>query len=290
MKGLEEISVKEPKISTPVMPEGAWLVDTHCHLDMEAFAGDLDAVLDRAKHQGIASIITIGIDLPSSQKAIEIAQHHPGIHASVGLHPHDVQGVTDKTYTALLDLIDSHREQVVAYGEIGLDYVKIHSEPDLQRRHFRLQLEMAKDLQLPVIIHDREAHDDTLRILQECGPFPHGGVMHCFSGDCTFAEKIIALGFHISIPGVVTFKSATDMQDVARNLPLSALLLETDGPFLAPHPRRGKRNEPSYILHTAAFIARLRDIALGQLARVTTAHAHSLFHLNIPMLSPESHP
>ncbi len=286
MKGQEEVSVKDPEISVPILPTGARLIDTHCHLDMEAFNDDLEAVLDRAKQQGIDSIITIGIDLPSSRKAIKLAQQYPCIHAAAGIHPHDLHAITETTYTALMELIDTHREQVVAYGEIGLDYVKKHSEPGLQRQHFRLQLEMAKDLQLPVIIHDREAHDDTLQILRECGPFPQGGVMHCFSGDYAFAEKIIGLGFHISIPGVVTFKNALALQDVARKLPLSALLLETDGPFLAPHPWRGKRNEPSFMLHTAAFIAGLRDIALDRLAHVTTANAFSLFHLSTSMSPP----
>ncbi len=272
--------MKDLKTNTFVLQEGTQLIDTHCHLDMDAFSNDLEAVLGRAEQHRIESIITVGTDLASSQKAIELAQQHPCIIASAGIHPHDVHSATDSTYTSLMELIETHRDQVVGYGEIGLDYIKTRSEPSLQRQHFRLQLEMAKDLQLPIIIHDREAHEDTLRILQECGPFSHGGVMHCFSGDSAFAERIMALGFYISIAGVVTFKNAVGLQEVARKIPLSSLLLETDGPFLAPHPWRGKRNEPSFVLHTAAFIAKLRDIPLVQLAQATTANAVSLFHLN----------
>lgn len=281
---LEEFSVKDPKNDAPSLPEDARLIDTHCHLDMDAFNGDLEAVLDRAKQHGVEYIITIGIDLPSSDKAIQLARRFPGIRASAGIHPHDAHSIADSTYAALLELIGSHRDQVVAYGEIGLDYAKKHSEPGLQRQHFRLQLEMAKDLQLPLIIHDREAHEDILRILQECGPFSRGGVMHCFSGDYAFAQKVMELGFHISIPGIVTFKNALDLQEVARKIPLSSLLIETDGPFLAPHPWRGKRNEPAFVIFTAACIAKLRGIPLDQLARATTSNAMSLFRLNTPSL------
>lgn len=272
--------MKDPKNDAPVLPKDIQLIDTHCHLDMDAFDGDLEAVLDRAEQHGVKSIITIGVDLQSSHKAIQLARRFPCILASAGIHPHDVHSVTDSTYTSLLDLIHSHRDLVVGFGEIGLDYAKKRSEPALQRQHFRQQLEMAVDLRLPVIIHDREAHEDTIRILQECGPFSRGGVMHCFSGDYTFAKKVMELGFHISIPGIVTFKNAVDLQEVARKIPLASLLVETDGPFLAPHPWRGKRNEPAFVAYTADFIAKLRGIPLDLLALATTANAVSLFRLD----------
>jgi len=258
-KGLEEFSVKDLKCTVPALPEDTHLVDTHCHLDMEVFNNDLEAVLDRARQHRVDTIITIGIDLPSSQKAIELAQKYPAVWASAGIHPHDVHSVTDATYTALLELIETHRDQVVGYGEIGLDYAKKRSHPDLQRQHFRRQLEMAIALQLPVIIHDRDAHEDTIRILQDCGPFSCGGVLHCFSGDIAFAQKIIDLGFHISIPGIVTFKNAVDLQKVARMIPLSSLLVETDGPFLAPHPWRG-----SHRMHIVGVRGKERAVRLDQ--------------------------
>ena len=266
--------------NTPAtLPEGCHLIDTHCHLDMDAFSCDLEMVLVRAKKCGIEFIVTIGIDLPSSQTAVHLAEQHSFIRASVGIHPHDVHSATDAMYLSLSQLIDTNRELVVGYGEIGLDYVKKHTDPELQRKHFKRQLEIAKEFELPVIVHDREAHDDILRILQDCGPYPGGGVMHCFSGDYAFAQRILDLGFHISIPGIVTFKNATGLQEVARMVPLSALLVETDGPFLAPHPWRGQRNEPSFLLQTATFIAGLRNISLGELADVTSANAISLFGL-----------
>ncbi len=279
--------MKDQKNDTPVLAEGAQLVDSHCHLDMASYAGDLEAVLERARQHKVAAIITIGIDPASSKAAVRLAQQHPEIWASAGIHPHDLQTVSDSTFAELFEFIEKNRAWIVGYGEIGLDYAKQRSEPDLQRRHFQIQLEMAKNLNLPVIIHDRDAHQDTLDLLRECGPFPAGGVMHCFSGDYHFAGKILDLGFFISIPGIVTFKNAADLRQVAAEIPLSSLLLETDGPFLAPHPWRGKRNEPSYVLHTAACVAALRGISLSLLARATTANAVALFDLHRPKQSAE---
>jgi TatD DNase family protein len=288
MKGLEDRSVTNPISDNPIPPEGTSLVDTHCHLDMREFENDFDMVLNRAKNHGVDSVITIGIDLASSRKAIGLARKYPCIWASVGVHPHDVHSATDETYAAIEDLIETNHHLVVGYGEIGLDYLKKRSEPELQRRHFRRQLEMAKKHRLPAIIHDRDAHEDTIRILHETGPFPNGGVMHCFSGDMDFAGKIVDLGFHISIPGIVTFKNAHDLHEVAQKVPLTSLLVETDGPFLAPHPWRGKRNEPAYVLYTADYIAKLRDIPLVELAKATTANAKSLFRLSTSQPSASS--
>lgn len=281
--------MKDPEYDMRILPSTATLVDTHCHLDMSDFEDDLANVLDRALGQGVESLITIGIDLTSSQRAIELARQHSCIWAAIGVHPHDVHSATEATYATLEALITVNRDLIVGYGEIGLDYVKKRSEPELQRQHFKRQLEMAKKLRLPIIIHDRDAHTDTLSILKEYGPFPCGGVMHCFSGNLAFAEKIIDLGFFISIPGIVTFKNAHDLHDVARMIPLTSLLVETDAPFLAPHPSRGKRNEPSFVVHTAACIARLRDIPLAELAHATTANATSLFQFT-PHKPPHSTP
>lgn len=255
------------------------LIDTHCHLDMGSFADDLDDVLKRANDHKITTILSIGIDEDSSRKAVQLAHRYRMIFATIGIHPHDVDNILADTFGNLSRLAEQNRTQVVGYGEIGLDYMKNYSPPETQRQQFRNQLDLARDLKLPVIIHDREAHEDTLTILRQAAPFDHGGVLHCFSGDYTFALQIIDLGLHLSIPGIVTFKNSRDLQEVATRIPLDTMLLETDGPFLAPEPWRGKRNEPYFILYTAEKIAQLRDIDLNDLADQTTSNARKLFHL-----------
>lgn len=263
----------------PSLSPGISLIDTHCHLDMDAYGKDLDEVLQRASRHHVRHIITIGIDVESSKGAVALAQRYANISATIGVHPHDVDSITSATYDILGDLAEKNREHIVGYGEIGLDYVKEYSAADSQRRHFANQLILARDLSLPVVIHDREAHEDTLRILKETGAGTHGGVMHCFSGDLEFAQRVLDLGFYISIPGVVTFKNAVALQEVARTIPLKSMLIETDGPFLSPHPLRGKRNEPVNVVYTADFIASLRDIPLDEIAAETTANACTLFQL-----------
>jgi TatD DNase family protein len=267
---------KEPAIPVTDLP----LVDTHCHLDMDAYANDLETVLQNAISHNIAAIISIGIDLASSAKAVELAKRHRMIAASVGIHPHDIDNITSATLSALADIVEQNREYIVGYGEIGLDYAKKYSLPENQRRQFRNQLDLANCLHLPVIIHDREAHEDVLAILKASGPLNYGGVLHCFSGDLDFARTCIDLGLHISIPGTVTYKNADTVREVAKNVPLTSLLLETDGPFLAPHPNRGKRNEPAFVLSTAQAVAELRGIALEDLAKQTSLNAKTLFGLH----------
>ncbi len=269
--------------SLPLLSSHVSLIDTHCHLDMDAYAEDLDEVLQRASDNRVNHIISIGIDIESSQKAIALATSNNNISATIGVHPHDVDTMSATTYDTLGEIADKYRQQIVAYGEIGLDYVKEYSAADNQRRHFANQLALAKSLSLPVVIHDREAHEDTLRIIKEAGKNDAGGVMHCFSGDLELAKTVIDLGFHISIPGVVTFKNASALQEVARTIPLETMLVETDGPFLSPHPLRGKRNEPVNVLYTADFIAQLRQIDLDVIAHQTTANACKLF--NLPPIS-----
>jgi TatD DNase family protein len=229
----------------------------------------------------------VGIDEKSSRQAISLAEKYPMIKATIGIHPHDVTNIHPHTLDILARLVEENRDLVVGYGEIGLDYAKKYSPLEIQRRHFRSQLALAKDLRLPVIIHDREAHDDILRILKEATPFPHGGVMHCFSGDMRLAEQVLELGFYISIPGVVTFKKAMDVQETARLVPLNALLLETDGPFLAPDPWRGKRNVPAYLLHTAQKVADLRGITINEVAQRTSANTMALFRFSVDFPLPE---
>ncbi|MBU1406504.1 MAG: TatD family hydrolase [Proteobacteria bacterium] len=272
-----EKTTRKIEIALPVPGNGAVLIDTHCHLDMSAYAADYDAVLARASAAGVTRIITVGIDLESSRRAIALAEQHQGIYATVGVHPHNVAELGEESYTELRGLCSHPR--VVAYGEIGLDYVKNYAPIALQKEHFARQVTLAKELQLPLVVHDREAHDDVMEILEAAGPFPAGGVMHCFSGDAVFARRVLALGFYISIPGVVTFAKAEMLHEAVREIPLASLVLETDGPFLAPVPKRGRRNEPQLMLFTAQKVAELKGVSLEEVARQTTINAVHLFGL-----------
>lgn len=273
------MSKKKKDIFLPSLGAGEELIDTHCHLDMEAYSDDLEAVLSRSRRAGVSRIVTVGIDRESSEKAIRLAETCDGVYATVGVHPHNVQDFSDEGDYDVLRLLCRH-EKVVAYGEIGLDYVKDYAPIPLQKEHFARQLSLAGEFSLPVVIHDREAHADILDMLKAAAPFTAGGVMHCFSGDAEYAREVLDFGFLISIPGVVTFSKAEVLQDAVRNIPLSSLILETDGPFLAPVPHRGRRNEPSYLIHTAQMVADLKGISLAEVARQTTQNAIRLFSLN----------
>jgi len=255
----------------------AELIDTHCHLDMDAYQADLDSVIQSASSHGIKRIITIGIDYPSSQEAVALSGRYPNVYATIGFHPHDAQRATPASLQQMADLGSLH--EVVGYGEIGLDYVKDYAPRDVQRKVFSQQLHLAKELHLPIVIHDREAHEDVCDLIRTAGPFPEGGVMHCFSGDRQLAEKMIGMGFYISIPGVATFANAHILHEVIRTTDLRHMLLETDGPFLAPVPFRGKRNEPKLMLYTAQKVAELKQTSIDEVARITTANAVRLFHL-----------
>ncbi len=278
-KEYREAYLKKTHQNIPKIPSNAYLVDTHCHLDMGAYKGDLAEVLNRSLQHNIKYIITIGIDLSSSKRAAELAQKSDMLYATVGVHPHDVDNTNRKTYSSLVEIVESASAKIVGYGEIGLDYVKKYSSVEEQRKQFQYQLSLGQELNLPVIIHNREADEDMLTILKNAAPFPRGGVMHCFSGDVDFAKKVLDLGLHISIPGIVTYKNAHTLKEVVRELPLSTMLLETDGPFLSPTPYRGKRNEPFYILYTAEEVARIRDTSLENICLHTTKNAIQLFKL-----------
>lgn len=273
--------MKKTKPPIPVLPANSFLIDSHCHLDMTDYKDDLEEVLTRARTQGVHSIITIGIDEKSSFAAVELAKKHSMIKATVGIHPHDVEQTDDTSYDRLKILVSDNCEHIVAYGEIGLDYAKQYSEPTVQKIAFRKQLIIAKELGLPVVIHNRDAHRDTLEILRQLGPFPQGGVMHCFSGDLRLAEQVIELGFSISIPGVVSFKNGKILQEVVTQTPLESLLLETDGPFLAPVPWRGKRNEPAFLPYTAQKIAELKKISIEEVAEQTSSNVQKLFNYTV---------
>ncbi|OPY93362.1 MAG: putative deoxyribonuclease YcfH [Syntrophaceae bacterium PtaU1.Bin231] len=250
------------------------LFDSHCHLEMGEFDADREAVLERAFAAGVRRIVTVGTTLEDAGRAVAIAERHPGVYAAVGVHPHEVRAIGAGTYDALKKLAASPK--VVAYGEIGLDFFRNRSPREVQLARFREQLEIAADLDLPVIIHDREAHAETLAILSG-RPGRRGGVFHCFSGDRKMAERCMELGFHLSIPGAVTFPKAESLRDVVRDLPLSRLLVETDAPYLSPVPNRGKRNEPAFVVHTAAKVAEIRGIPPAEVAEATTRNAMDVF-------------
>lgn len=269
--------MKLPAYPLPQLPHQFELIDTHCHLDMEAYRPDLNTVIQSAAQVGIKRVITIGIDHTSSSQAVSIADQYANIFATVGFHPHDALKATAGALKDLTNL--AQNRSVVGYGEIGLDYVKNYAPRDVQIKTFREQLHLAKELDLPVIIHDREAHEDTLNLIRSVRHLPRGGVMHCFSGDSRLAHEMIALGFHISIPGVATFTNAHLLHETIRAVDLRYLLLETDGPFLAPVPYRGKRNEPKLLLYTAQKVAELKQITIGEVACATTANAARLFRL-----------
>jgi TatD DNase family protein len=271
--------VNQKTPSFPSLSGNRYLIDTHCHLDMDLYSEDLTDVIAQAVNHNVKKIVTIGVDVLSSQRAVKIAQKYEEVFAAIGVHPHDVDHLNDEDYTNLRTLYQKHQKQIVGYGEIGLDYVKMHSDPSNQRLHFAKQLDLARELHLPIIVHNREAETDTLQILQSQPPLSHGGIMHCFSGNCEFAKQIIDLGMMISIPGIVTFNNAKTLHEVVRNVPLEHIIIETDGPFLSPHPYRGKRNEPVNVLFTAAKIAELKKIDIDEVAYHTTFNAMNLFNL-----------
>lgn len=257
--------------------QAAMLIDSHAHLDMHEFDRDREQVLDRALQNGITKILTIGIDLPSSISALQLAKSYDFVFSSVGYHPHNANELDSNILRNLGEL--ASEPEVVAWGEIGLDFYRKHSSPKNQKNAFNLQLENAAHFDLPLIIHIRDAHEEALDILKGHGKKSYSGVIHCFSGDHSLARQYMDLGFYISIPGTVTYKNATQIQDVARKMPLDKMLLETDAPFLTPSPKRGKRNEPSYVRYTARKIADLRGIEVLEIAEQTSENAKRLFGL-----------
>jgi TatD DNase family protein len=263
------------------------LVDSHCHLDLPQFDADREAVIVRAAESGVTRIVNPGVDLPSSRAAVALAlRQHGCIYAAVGSHPHEAKTLDAVALKELKQLAASPR--VVAVGEIGLDYYRDLSPREAQRRAFEAQLELAAELDLPVIVHDRDAHDDALAILHDwCTSLPaprstlheHPGVLHSFSGDVAMAEQVVALGFFIGVSGPVTYKNADRLRDVVRAVPLERLLIETDAPYLTPHPHRGQRNEPAYVRFVAQAVADVRGLTLEQVAAQTTANTCVLFGL-----------
>ncbi len=252
------------------------LFDTHAHLHFPEFAQDLDAVLERARAAGVARIVTIGTDRETNTAAVALAERSPEIYATVGIHPHDAAAATEADFEAMESLARSSAK-VVALGEMGLDFFRNLSPREVQESVFRRQLGLARRLGRPVVVHCRDAHGETLAILSEEKAEEMGGIMHCFSADVEVAKRCLDLGLLISIAGPVTYKNARWLPDVARFVPEDRLVVETDCPFLPPHPYRGTRNEPAYVALTAARVAELRGMDVDSLAAAMTRNAARLF-------------
>lgn len=251
------------------------LIDTHCHLDFEQFDEDRESVIQRAIKNNIGGIITIGTDIPSSRKSLTLAANYATIYAAVGIHPSDCAEADERDLEEIRALCAT--DKVVAIGEIGLDYYRMYAPKEKQQEIFRAQLALAAEKDLPVIIHNREAHEDTISIVEEAGNGLRG-VFHSFTGDSAFLKRVLNQNFYVSFTGAVTFKNA-HYEDLIKEVPVDNLLLETDSPFLAPVPFRGKRNEPSYVRYTAEHIAGIKEMPVEVLAEITSKNANDLFNL-----------
>jgi TatD DNase family protein len=246
---------------------------------MSEFRKDLEEVIQRAKEMGVEYIFTVGTEKKDWKRAIEIAQSHPLIYAILGVHPHNVKEIDDQTYGALKVLCQN--EKVRAFGEIGLDFYRNLSPREMQLNRFREQIALARELGLPIVVHDREAHRETLEVLKSEKAEALGGIIHCFSGDYEMARECMDMGFCISIPGSITYKNAEPFREIVRKLPLESLLVETDAPFLTPVPFRGKRNEPGYVRYTAEKVAEIKKVSIEKVAEATTANAFRVFRLKL---------
>jgi TatD DNase family protein len=255
-------------------------IDSHCHIDGHEYDADRDEVIARAHDAGVATMLNVGTGDPHSgvfERAVALAENHETIYAALGVHPHDAKLFDDQAEKRLSDLV-AQSQRVIAWGEIGLDYHYDHSPREVQRQVFRQQLRIARALELPVIIHSREADDDTIEILRdELAGYDRAGVMHCFGGSLTLAQGAIELGFYVSFAGNLTFKNADDLRAIARQLPLERLMVETDCPYLTPVPYRGKRNEPARVVETARQLAGLHQKDVDEMGRITTENFTRLF-------------
>lgn len=264
------------------------LVDSHAHIDGAEYDADRDEVIARARAAGVRAILNIGTGDPHEgnfERAIEVAERYENVFAAVGVHPHDAKLFDGRAEELLFALV--RRPRVIAWGEIGLDYHYEHSPREVQRAVFRRQLRLAREAELPVIIHSRAADVETIEILREewsgtAAEVGRGGIMHCFGGDWPMAESALALGFMISFAGNVTFKKAEALRAVAKQIPLTRLLIETDCPYLTPVPFRGRRNEPARVVETARCLAELHGMDVAELGRITTENFTRFFGLDFP--------
>ncbi len=261
------------------MIEKPVLIDTHAHIYGREYSADFADMLERATDAGISEIIVVGADIESSRAACELAAARERIYCSVGIHPHDASRVSEKCYETIR-LQATENPKVVAIGEIGLDFFRDHSPRDIQESVFREFIRMARRLSLPIIVHDRDAHDLILRVLREENAAETGGVLHCFSGDLRMARECVEMGFYISIPGTVTFPNNETLREVVRGIRTENLLLETDSPYLSPIPYRGKRNEPANVRIVAEKVAELKGLSLEDVCRITSLNARRLFRID----------
>lgn len=260
-----------------LLSAGTALIDTHAHLDDERFAGEIDEILERAEEAGIRQILTVGESPETFEATIALAEKYPQLFAAIGIHPQQADKGTPEALARIEQLARAHAK-VVAIGEIGFDYYYEYAPRPVQEEVFRAQLRMAQSLELPFIVHDRDAHDDTLRVLrEEAQGHKLRGVLHCFSGDAAFAEGCLELGLHLAFGGTLTYPKNAGLRAVAATVPEDRLLLETDCPYLAPQKRRGKRNEPAFMRLTAEKLAEERGITLEELAAITSRNAAELF-------------
>ena len=250
------------------------LVDSHCHVNFEPLRTDLAAVLQRARANGVGHMLCVGVTLEDLPQVLDLAHHYSHIFASVGVHPNERQG-REPQAGELMALADDPR--VIAIGETGLDYFRSQGDLAWQQQRFRHHIQAARECGKPLIVHMRDAAEDTLRIMQEERANEVGGVMHCFTGTWEVAARALELNFHVSFSGIVTFKNAEALRDVAARLPADRLLVETDSPYLAPVPHRGKTNEPAFVRHVAEQVAQLRGLEVAELARSTTDNFFRLF-------------
>jgi len=259
-------------------------IDSHAHIDGPEFDADREQVIQRARDVGVAAILNVGTGDPHSgalERALELSEKYTDVYSAVGVHPHDARLFDDKAEQRIAALI-RQATRILAWGEIGLDFHYDNSPRDVQMEVFRQQLKLAGAARLPVIVHTRQAEDETIEILKsEWAGSKLPGIMHCFSGSFRLAQEAIKLGFSISFSGIITFKKAEELRMVAEQVPLDRLLIETDSPFLTPVPFRGKRNEPAYVVEVARCLAQLRGVSLEEVARTTTENFANLFKLKI---------
>lgn len=256
------------------------LVDSHCHLDFPEFAGKIDQLIESMSKNGVAYALCAGVTLERFPAVLALAETHPQLYAAVGVHP-DTQEGAEPDIATLVSL--ARHPKVVAIGETGLDYYRLEGDMEWQRERFRTHIRAAIQAGKPLIIHTRSAADDTLRLMREECADKIGGVMHCFTESMEVAEAALELGFFISFSGIVSFKNAHALKEVARQVPLERILVETDAPYLAPVPHRGQTNQPAFVLHVAEEIARLRGISVAEVAEATTRNFFRLFRSALPV-------
>lgn len=253
------------------------LIDSHAHIQGEEYAGDVAQVLESARKSGVAKVIVVGGagDLSSNAAALKLAESQQGLYATVGMHPHDAKDVSEADFETLKRL--TANPKVIAVGETGLDFYYNHSPQDLQRKVFARFIGMARETGLPLIVHDRDAHREIADLLRHHGEGEIIGVIHCFTGDYDAAKAFMDLGFYLSFSGIITFKNAEPLRETVRKLPIERMLVETDSPYLAPVPYRGRRNEPAYVRFVAETVARVKNLSLDEVARITSRNVENLF-------------